>query len=432
VFAGFDYGTSHCSIGVIDQAGVRLLPLEGGDTQIPSTLFAIRPDDDGHSERRVLDLADRAQLRFGYDAVHLHHTDPDAGLFVKSPKSFLGAPGLSVDVTERFIGVVGAMMENVKRRAEADLDTSIEQVVIGRPINFQGAGGEQENHQALTMLISGAREAGFDQVTFLYEPMAAAMDYEATLTRETLVLVVDVGGGTTDCSMVRVGPDRRRGQDRDDDVLGHAGERLGGNDYDQALALACLMPSFGFHDDLRSGLPIPNTYFVDAAATNDVNAQQRFYADASGDELRRFVREGQDPARIRRLLRVHERRLSHRLLRVAEESKICLSQETRVPVDLGFVEGDLAAGATRIEFQRASKRLLDHLAGLIGETLASAGTVPEVVYLTGGMSRSEIVRAHLREVLPGVEMIDSDHLASVTQGLTLWAERTFGGVRRQQ
>jgi hypothetical chaperone protein len=426
MFAGFDYGTSHCSIGVWTGEAVRLLPLEGVETQIPSTLFAARGTDEQDGVRARIELGDPTRLRFGHAAFAAYLAEPDDGYFVKSPKSFLGAPGLNVEVTERFISVVAAMMRNVKDNAEAHLEQPIEQVVIGRPINFQGADGDAENHQAITMLVAAARECGFDQVRFLYEPMAAALEYESRLDREMCILVVDVGGGTTDCSFVRVGPERKLRKERDADILGHAGERLGGNDYDQMLALKTVMPSLGFHDLLRSELPIPNTFFVDAVSTNDINAQQRFYSAHAGEELRRFVREAQHPERIARLNTVHESRLSYRLLQASEETKIALTDHRSASTDLGFVQQGLTAAATRDQFREASERLLDHLAGLVKETAQAAGRAPDIVYLTGGMSRAEIVRAHLRKLLPGIEMVDSDHLASVTQGLTVWARTVFG------
>ena len=427
MFAGFDYGTSHCSIGVWAGSKIRLLPLEGLETQIPSTLFAARDTgEERDTARAQIDLSDPTRLRFGHAALAAHSAEPEEGYFVKSPKSFLGAPGLHIEVTERFIGVVAAMMRNVKDNAETHLDEPIEQVVIGRPINFQGAGGDAENHQALSMLVAAARECGFDQVSFLYEPMAAALEFESRLDREMCILVVDVGGGTTDCSFVRVGPKRRLRKDRDADILGHAGERLGGNDYDQMLALKTVMPSFGFNDLLRTELPIPNTFFVDAVSTNDVNAQPRCYSARSGEELRRFVREAHHPERIARLNTVHDARLSYRLLRASEETKIALTDQSMASTELGFIEQGLTAPATRDQLRVASERLLTHLAGLVDETVRAAGQNPDILYLTGGMSRSQIVRAHLRELLPGIEIVDSDHLASVTQGLTVWAHRVFG------
>ncbi len=428
--AGFDYGTSNCSIGVPTGHGVKLLPVEGDASQIPSTLYAPRPEEmfgSRAADVRALDVASqsKADLRFGRAALAAYLADPAAGYFIKSPKSFLGANGLSADMRARFVAVVAAMMRNIKDRAELALDRPVTHVVLGRPVHFQGALGDDEDRQAVAMLEEAAQTVGFRFIEFLFEPMAAAMDYESRLKTEQCVLVLDIGGGTTDCSMVRVGPKRMRGIDRRDDVLGHSGERIGGNDYDQLLALASIMPELGLGDSLRSGLPIPNTYFVDAVTTNDVNAQQRFYSARTRKEVARFEREAIEPKRVRRLVRLQHRRQSYRLVGAAEQGKIALSDGVETLVDLSFLEPGLGCVATRTLMKSSCERLLVHLAGLIDAVVRDAGRSPDVIYLTGGMSGSTIVRDDLRRRMPGVEFVDGDHFASVTQGLALWAQRIF-------
>ena len=428
--AGFDYGTSNCSIGVCRDDGVALLPLEDGATQIPSTLYAPRPQQQttrAAADVRGIDLAAQpfSELKFGAAALDAYLRQPAEGYFVKSPKSYLGVQGLSAELRVRFVAVVAAMMRNVRMRARAALDAEIDEVVIGRPIHFQGAAGVDEDARALAMLKEAAREAGFRHVEFQYEPMAAAMDYESRLASEQCVLVLDIGGGTTDCSFVRVGPSRRERIDREADVLSHGGERVGGNDYDQLLALRCLMPPLGFGDALTSGLPIPNTYFVDAVSINDVNAQQRFLSAKTARELRRFVHESRAPARAARLLDVHRRRQTHRLVRSAEQAKIALSSTRQAHVDLSYLEDGLAAAASRADLAASCERLLTHLYGLVGEVVRAAGRAPDVVYLTGGMSGAAIVREFLWQRFPDANFVDGDHFAAVTAGLTLWAERIY-------
>ncbi len=435
MFAGFDYGTSNCSIGLVHDGKVRLVPLEDGDPLIPSTLYAPRPQlqlERSVADIRGLDVTTRSfdELRFGRAALAAYLEAPSAGYFIKSPKSFLGARGLSDEIRARFIGVVTAMMANVKRHADEASGESIDDVVIGRPINFQGAGGEEENRNALEMLVESALEAGFKRVEFLYEPMAAAMEYEARLDHEECVLVLDIGGGTTDCSFVRVGPKRRASVERAADILGHAGERIGGNDYDQLLALRAVMGLLGYEDELVSGLPIPNTYFVDAVSTNDVNAQQRFYSRRTLERLDRLVSEALLPDRIGRLRSVQTERLTYRIVRSAELAKVALSDAERTDIDLAYLEQGLSGATDRRVFAQACERLLVHLEGLVTESVTAAGREPDVIYLTGGMARATIVRNYLERKFPAARFVDSDHFASVTQGLTLWSERLFGQPRK--
>ncbi|MDH3640969.1 MAG: hypothetical protein OES38_02680, partial [Gammaproteobacteria bacterium] len=187
-------------------------------------------------------------------------------------------------------------------------------------------------------------------------------------------------------------------------------------------------------DELSSGLPIPNTYFVDAVSTNDVNAQQRFYAPGTAERLDVFVRDGLHPERVARLRALRAGRATYRLLNQVERAKIELSVAHETKVDLTFLEPSqqllkkprLAVPARRGALARSSQRLLQHLGDLIGEVRRQAGTEPDVAYLTGGMARSVVVREHLKQVLGEVGYLDSDHFASVTQGLTLRSRALWG------
>ena len=337
----------------------------------------------------------------------------------------MGTPGLLKEVRARFERIVAAMMANVRLRAEESLGEPITRAIIGRPVNFQGPVGSVENDQALGMMRSAAQLAGFETVDFLFEPLAAALEYEASLNSEQRVLVVDVGGGTTDCSFVVVGPEHRGSRSRDSDMLGHSGERLGGNDYDQALALAAVVPHLGWQAELRSGLPVPNHYLVDAIATNDVNAQARFYAGATRERLFELHDECLEPRGLKRLLALQQARGSYRLLRQVENAKIALSNAATSQIDLAFIDADLAPEADRAQFANACTRLCTRLHSTVAQVLDQQSMTPDVVYLTGGMAQSPVVRESLRELLGQLPILDSDHFTSVTEGLSIWARDRF-------
>ena len=161
------------------------------------------------------------------DALRAYLAAPEEGYYLKSPKSFLGATGLSPQQIQLFADIVAAMMVTIKQRAEGFLGAEIQQAVIGQPVNFQGLGGEESNLQARQILTQAARLAGFTDIAFQYEPVAAGLEYEASLQQEQRVLVLDIGGGTTDCSFLLMGPERAASRDRSADLLGHTGQRLG-------------------------------------------------------------------------------------------------------------------------------------------------------------------------------------------------------------
>jgi hypothetical chaperone protein len=315
MFVGFDYGTSNCAMSYIDHGRAALIPLYGNGTFVPSTLYALERSfiaeliaqqltdstikiDYARSRSALLGQAragklehDLDQVRdgifFGGDAIAHYISAPGEGYFIKSPKSFLGASGLRQQSVDFFEDVVAAMMLNVKHRAEQHLQQEITQVVIGRPVNFQGINAQESNHQAQAILAAAGKRIGFSDIEFLYEPLAAGFDFETRLSENKTVLVVDVGGGTTDCSMVLMGPKHIQQLDRTQDFLGHTGERIGGNDFDIQLAQKILMPHFGMLSPLKTGLPMPLMPFVNAMAINDIGSQTEFYDLKTGLLLQR-------------------------------------------------------------------------------------------------------------------------------------------------
>ncbi|PLM99204.1 molecular chaperone, partial [Klebsiella quasipneumoniae] len=281
MFIGFDYGTANCSVAVMRENKPQLLTLENGSALLPSMLCAptreavsewlyrhhevpTHSDENQALLRRAI-AANRDEdievlrnsVQFGLASLHQYVEDPEEVYFVKSPKSFLGASGLKPQQVALFEDLVCAMMLHIKLQAESQLPEQIDQAVIGRPINFQGLGGDEANAQAQEILERAALRAGFRDVVFQFEPVAAGLDFEATLSEEKRVLVVDIGGGTTDCSLLLMGPQWRERADRQQSLLGHSGCRIGGNDLDIALAFKCLMPLLGMGGETEKGTSLP-------------------------------------------------------------------------------------------------------------------------------------------------------------------------------
>lgn len=139
------------------------------------------------------------------------------------------------------------------------------------------------------------------------------------------MLVVDIGGGTADCSMLLMGPQWRQRADRENSLLGHSGCRVGGNDLDIALAFKNLMPLLGMGGETEKGIALPVLPWWNAVAINDVPAQSDFYSSANGRLLNDLVRNARETNKVALLLKVWRQRLSYRTVRCAEESKIALS-----------------------------------------------------------------------------------------------------------
>ncbi|EKR1689488.1 TPA_asm: molecular chaperone [Salmonella enterica subsp. diarizonae] len=449
MFIGFDYGTANCSVAIMRDGRPQLLTMENNSTLLPSMLCAPTreavsewlyrhhdvPTTDEETQallRRAIrynheeDIEVRAQsVQFGLASLAHYIDDPQEVWFVKSPKSFLGASGLKPQQVALFEDLVCAMMVHIRNTAHSQLPEAITQAVIGRPINFQGLGGDDANRQAQGILERAAKRAGFQEVVFQYEPVAAGLDYEATLREETRVLVVDIGGGTTDCSMLLMGPQWRQRADRENSLLGHSGCRVGGNDLDIALAFKNLIPLLGMGGETEKGIALPVLPWWNAVAINDVPAQSDFYSSANGRLLNDLVRNAREADKVALLLKVWRHRLSYRLVRCAEESKIALSGQADVTARLPFISDDLAVAISQQGLEAALDQPLARILEQVQLALDSAQEKPDVIYLTGGSARSPLIKKALSEQLPGIPVAGGDDFGSVTAGLARWAEVVF-------
>ena len=449
MFIGFDYGTANCSVAIMNQGKPEMLPLEQGSPYLPSMLCA--PTREAVSEwlfrhhqvptpqaesqallRRAVSFnreedieVTPASVKFGLASLAQYMDDPEEVWFVKSPKSFLGANGLKPQQVALFEDLVCAMMLHIRQSAERSLSDDVTQAVIGRPVNFQGLGGEEANRQAEGILARAADRAGFRDVIFQFEPVAAGLDFEATLTKESRVLVVDIGGGTTDCSMLLMGPQWHDKSDRSASLLGHSGCRVGGNDLDIMLTFKNLMPLLGLGGNTLKGTALPALPWWNAIAINDVPAQSDFYSPACGKWLRDLVRDAEQGDVVARLLKVWQQKLSYRLVRAAEESKIALSASPAHTASLDFIAAALETEIEVDQLQDAISQPLEKILEQVQLALATSQIKPDVIYLTGGSARSPLLRAALQQTLPDTPIAGGDDFASVTAGLARWAEVMF-------
>lgn len=484
--AGIDFGTSTCSIGIWRDDQPALLNLEGESTRLTSALhtsrqhMAVATIDEKELRQRIAEakraqsakkrkgakaakaLTDEqlesrtrgimrrevaqaaagrlaepddeddgddglyadAEVTFGEAAIVQHLLDPQRGYFVKSPKSFLGAD-IKQQHIDLFTEIITRMLAHIKHRAEAQVEGSIDAICLGRPVRFHGLRGEDGNRQAVAIMEAAAVAAGFDHVEFLFEPIAAALDYERGIARDVIALVLDAGGGTTDCSMVRIGPSHREKTNRIDSVLGYSGDRIGGTDIDIKLAIRKIMPYFGKDTLLKSGLPVPSPVFWNAVTITDVNALAQFASAKTGREIDQLVYDAQEPRKLRRLQTLYEGRHNYRLNRSSEQAKIALSDQEAMSLPLEYIEDDLLIPLTRRDLRESVERELEKFVELMKDVERQAQTAPDVIYVTGGTAKSPMIEECIRSNFGGVEIVVGDLFGSVTSGLATWAHRTF-------
>jgi len=448
---GFDYGTSNCSVAIMDNGKPTIVPLQNSNT-IASNLYAPDRDIITHwlhqqltgeqqnnfqkerqlqlqkSQRALRELAFDGidtDLVFGKAALAKYLEDPEEGYYIKSPKSFLGASGLAPAQIQLFEDIVAAMMSNVKNLTEATLGREITKTVIGRPINFQGLHGEESNRQAINVLTNAANRIGFKEVEFQFEPVAAGFEFEASLTKETRVLVVDIGGGTSDCSMLLMGPELSNNDDRTKHLLAHSGVRVVGNDFDIQLALQGIMPSLGMNSLLKTGKQMPTSNFYQALAINNINEQTAFYSAQNRRELVQLSRDAKEQSIVERLITVHDHKLSYQLVNAAEQAKIALSEQDKQSINLDDITDGLSAEVTKETLRLANNRTLDSIGDLMKSAVEQAQCQPEVIFVTGGTAKSPVLSEFIQQQMPNIPIVVGDHFGSVTSGLARWADKVF-------
>jgi len=257
------------------------------------------------------------------------------------------------------------------------------------------------------------------------EPVAAAIGAGLPISEPSGSMVVDIGGGTTDCSMLLMGPKQAALSDRSHDLLSHSGERVGGNDFDIAFALKGIMPSFGLDSRLKTGKPMPSNSYWQAMAINNINHQTEFYSAANGRFLEQLIRDAEQPELLTRLLTVQQQKLSYRVVNAAEQSKIAITEQTQQQVDLSDIDTGLSITLDRDGFGKACQRELNSIASLMTDAITQANCQPDVVFVTGGTAKSPVLNQFLQQQFNHVPIVIGDHFGSVTAGLTRWAKTIY-------
>lgn len=410
---GLDFGTSNSTVGIVSVDKARLLPLEDGKNTLPSVVFFNADEDHACFGRQAL-----AEYLEGYE-----------GRLMRALKSVLGT-GLIDGKTEvqgrslPFRDLLSWFIGELKKRAESAAGHELDHAVLGRPVHFVDD-DPVADQLAQDTLGAVARAVGFKHIEFQFEPIAAAFDYESTLSHEELVLIVDIGGGTSDFSLVRLSPERARQLERRSDILANAGVHIGGTDFDRALSLAAVMPQLGYKSLLASGAEMPSSHYFNLATWHTINFA---YARGVLPSLQDLYRNAQEKDKIERLIRLINRRAGHWLALQVEETKIALSASKETRLDFDELDPELSHPVTRNEFDAAIDPLVQRVGSTLDDLLRQANIGPnevDTVFFTGGASGVPLLRARLAEHLPQARHVEGDLFGSIGIGLALDAKRKF-------
>jgi hypothetical chaperone protein len=414
ISSGIDFGTSNSSIAIASNGNVSLVPVEGSSVTVPSAMFFLRKGNVPY---------------YGKEAVNKFLTR-QPGRLMRSLKRVLGTPimkqGTMVNSEHmKFDQIIASFLQNLKEKADAQAGQEIENVVMGRPVHFVDNDPEA-NSRAQAELRSVAQLLGYKNIDFQYEPIAAAFAHEVNIAGEKLALVADLGGGTSDFTVIRLSNKYINKYDRSGDILANTGVRIGGNDFDKDLSLAAIMPEIGYKSTYGTkNLEVPLRHYYDLSEWSKVNM---LYTTKIISQTRQLLFESHDKPRFKRLLQVLEQETGHALLAITEETKIALTDSAQYQTPFTFLEEGLSTTVTREQFDTAISQQIQKISNAALQCLSEAGVNAQdidLVILTGGTTEVPSVQSEFRKLFPNAQLADENKLSSVGLGLAYDSQNKF-------
>jgi len=419
---GFDFGTTNSSIAWATDAGVELAHFSELATATDSYRSLLYLEQT--KERGVNTLKSWS----GPAGIEHYLAADGNGRLMQSLKSFLSSR--SLQTTEVFgrkytlISLIARILQDLRERAEEQFGVKINAAVVGRPVQFVGAENEDDNKYAERRLAEAMRAAGFESVEFELEPVAAARYYESTLERDQLILIGDFGGGTSDFSLLRVGPTIRRRGRTAADLLGNAGVGLAGDAFDAKIVRHLVAPALGAGSQMRSLnklLTVPGWVYSKLERWHYLSFLK---ARDTMEMLRGVQGHALEPLKIKALIHLIKEDLGFRLHRAVQAAKCSLSYQPAAI--FRFEDGAVEIEATleRSVFEGWIGEELEQIENCVDALLQHSGARCEqvdAVFLTGGSSFVPAVR-RIFETRFGADKIRSgNEFTSVAHGLAIKA-----------
>ncbi len=412
---GLDFGTTNSAIALAAPGAAPRLATFGAEPTLRSVLHVDpeEPGDDGLPPR----------ITAGPEAIRTWVETGGRGRLIQSIKAHLAS---RLFTTTSLFGrhyrldeLIAVLLRVLRLAAEEQLGADpAGTVVVGRPVRFAGGRAPDDDAFALGRLEAALRRAGFERVVFELEPVAAAYGYQLRLDHEELVLIGDFGGGTSDFTLVRLGPDGSA-------VLGVDGVAVAGDAFDARLIRHVAAPGLGLGSERRTAfgqvLPVP-LWLYDRVERWE---QLSFLKSRETSELlRRLAHEALEPEKIAALVHLVEDDLGFALHGAVERAKRTLSASDAA--EFRFADGviELARTVSRPAFEGWIVPEVDAIAACVDGLLAASGLARgdvATVFLTGGSSFVPAVRRVFADRFGEQRLRGGEELTTVATGLALRA-----------
>ncbi len=420
---GLDFGTTNSALAVVETNGTVQLATFQDNGQVSTTfrsvLYFLHPEEDDYGDPHVV---------AGPQAIRSYLRADPKGRFMQSIKSFLASRLFErthvfthMYTLEELIAII---VRALRTAAEAQFGSLGTAVVVGRPVHFAGAQQPEDEALALQRLRTALQASGFDQVTFEFEPVAAAYAYGQQLDRAEVVLIADCGGGTSDLSLLKITPSPDASTPGAYQVLGTDGVAIGGDIFDSMLVRHLVAPQLGWGMSYRAFdklLPVPNWLYSQLERWNHL----WFLNTRSTLELLHTIRRGATaPEKINQFIHVITHELGYPLSKAVETTKFALTAHEASRLMFQEPPVALSKDVTRPTFEAWLQPSLQAIEACIDRLLERcqvASTAVDCVFLTGGSSFVPALRRLFAQKFDAARLRSGGELTSVVRGLALRA-----------
>ncbi len=426
---GFDFGTTNSSVAIAGpDARVQLasFPSAGTETQsFRSVLY--------FEQYKTSEGAKRAHSLTGPAAIEHYLQTDEKGRLVQSLKSHLSSRTLTgTEVFGRrykLEELISRMLSDLRKHTSSQFGKHIRYAMVGRPVRFVGAETDEDQDFAVGRLRAAFALAGFEHVDFEMEPVAAAYTYESTLDHDELILIGDFGGGTSDFSLLRVGPEVRRRGRTPEDLLGNSGVGLAGDAFDARIIRKLVSPALGSDSEARS----LNKLLPAVPAWIYANLERWHYLSfLRTNNVREILRSARiralEPEKIEALIAIVDEDLGYQLHQAVQELKFALSRAEDAEFRFRGAGMDLRIPVTRAKFETWISEELGAIEGAVDALLQSSGieaSAVDRVFLTGGSSFVPAVRRIFESRFGANRIRGGNEFTSVAHGLALRAAESI-------
>lgn len=428
---GFDFGTTNSAVAVLNEKSEIELAsfpsLSGPIESVRSVLYL--------ENHRTGSGARKAHALIGSAAIERYLEAEEKGRLIQSLKSHLASRSLTgTEVFGRHYKLeelIARILGDLRKQAEKYFNRPIRSAMVGRPVRFVGAETPEDDDFAVARLRVAFSAAGFERVDFEMEPVAAACSYEATLDHDELILIGDFGGGTSDFSLLRAGPEIRRRGRTPQDLLGNSGVGLAGDAFDARIVRKLVSPALGSNSEARSlGKLLPAV-----PAWIYANLERWHYLSfLRTNSVREILKSARvraiEPEKIQALITLIDEDLGYQLHQAVQRVKFELSRDDTA--EFRFRDGsmDLRIPVTRSQFESWIGNDLQIIEESIDKLLNASGVDPrsvDCVFLTGGSSFVPAVRRIFESRFGKDRIHGGNEFTSVAHGLALRANDSLAG-----